>query len=60
MDSLEPSANERPTGEGRKGREVVLATGTGRREPGSEGWPAGQAEAPSLACKIRGARWSVF
>ena len=36
-DSLEPSVDERPTEEGRKGGEVVRATGTGGREPGGGG-----------------------
>ena len=35
-DSLEPSTNERPTEEGRKGGEAVRAAQTGRREPGGE------------------------
>ena len=39
MDSLEPSADERPTEEGRKGGEAVCTTGTGRREPGWRGGP---------------------
>ena len=34
MDSLEPSLDKRPTEEGRKGREAVRATWTGRRELG--------------------------
>ena len=34
MDSPEASIDKRPTEEGRKGREVVLATQTGGREPG--------------------------
>ena len=38
MDSLEPSA-ERPTEEGRKGREGVRAPRIGRREPGRRGGP---------------------
>ena len=33
-DSLEPSIDERPMEEGRKGREAVHATRTGGREPG--------------------------
>ena len=37
MESLEPSTEERPTEEGRKGREVVLAAWTGGREPGQRG-----------------------
>ena len=32
MESLEPSADERPTEDGRKGREEVHATRTGGRE----------------------------
>ena len=34
MDSPEPSVDERLTEEGRKDREAVNATRTGRREPG--------------------------
>ena len=56
-ESLEQSADERPTEEGRKGGEVVHATWTGRRDLGR---PAGQAEPWSLACKSGGARQSVF
>ena len=36
---LEPSADERPTEEGRKGSELMRATRTGRREPGWRGSP---------------------
>ena len=36
-ESLEPSADERPTEEGRKGGEAVHATWTGGREPGRRG-----------------------
>ena len=57
MESPEPSADERPMEEGRKGGEAVRATRTGRKEPGQ---PTGQAEPPSLACKSGGAGWSVF
>ena len=39
MDSPEPSAEERPTEEGRKGREAVHTTRTGGREPGRRGSP---------------------
>ena len=39
MDSLKPSADERPTEEGRKGGEAVLATWTGGRELGQRGSP---------------------
>ena len=34
MESLEPSADERPTEEGRKGGEAVRTPQTGGREPG--------------------------
>ena len=37
MESPEPSADERPTEEGRKGGEVVRAPQTGGREPGQRG-----------------------
>ena len=37
MDSPEPSIDERPTEEGRKGGEAVHTTGTGGREPGQRG-----------------------
>ena len=37
MDSPEPSVDERPTEEGRKGGEVVCTTWTVRREPGQRG-----------------------
>ena len=39
MESPEPSADERPTEEGRKGGEAVCAPRTGRREPGQRGGP---------------------
>ena len=38
-DTPEPSIDERPTEEGRKGREAVHTTGTGGREPGHRGDP---------------------
>ena len=38
-ESLEPSADERPTEEGRKGGKAVHATHTGWREPGRRGDP---------------------
>ena len=57
--SPEPSADERPTEEVRKGGEVVRATRTGRREPGWRGslsakqspraWLA-KAEGPDKVC----------
>ena len=37
MESPEPSADERPTEEGRKGGEAVCAPRTGGREPGRRG-----------------------
>ena len=37
MDSPEPSIEERPTEEGRKGGEAVRTTRTGGREPGRRG-----------------------
>ena len=37
MESPEPSADERPTEEGRKGGEVVRAPQTGGKEPGQRG-----------------------
>ena len=59
MESPEPSADERPTEEGRKGGEAVHATRTGRREPGRRGrlptkqsprvW-LGKAEGPDRVC----------
>ena len=39
MDSLEPSADERPMEEGRKGGEVVRTPRTGGRQPGWRGGP---------------------
>ena len=39
MESLEPSTDERPTEEGKKGGKVVRATLTGGREPGWRGGP---------------------
>ena len=46
-DSPEPSVDERPTEEGRKGGEAVHATQTGGREPGRwRGSPPGKAEPP--------------
>ena len=37
MESLEPSADARPTEEGRKGREAVHAARSGGKEPGQRG-----------------------
>ena len=39
MDSPDPSVDERPTEEGRKGREAVRTTRTDRREPRRRGSP---------------------
>ena len=39
MDSPEPSVDERPTEEGRKGGEAVRGTWTVGREPGQRGNP---------------------
>ena len=59
MESSEPSADERPTEEGRKGGEAVRAPRTGGREPGRRGgspvmqnprvWLA-KAEGPDRLC----------
>ena len=40
MESPEPNADERPTEEGRKGREAVRAPWTGGREPVWRGGPS--------------------
>ena len=59
MESLEPSAVERPTVEGKKGGEAVLTTQTGGREPGRRGSPPAKqsprvwlpkAEGPDRVC----------
>ena len=47
-DSLEPSIDKRPTEEGRKGREAVHTTWTGRRELGQRGSLPGKAEPPDI------------
>ena len=50
MDSPEPSIDERPTEEGRKGGEAVHTTRTGGREPGWRGSsPAKQSPQACLA-----------
>ena len=47
MDSLEPSLDERPMEEDRKGGEAVRATRTGRRDLGQcRGSPMGKAHPP--------------
>ena len=57
----EPSADERPTEEGRKGGEVVLAAWTGGREPGQRGGsPAKQSPQVWLAKAERPDGRSVF
>ena len=58
-DSLEPSIDKRLTEEGRKGREAVCATQTGRRELGKwRGSPPINAEPPkSVLQKQRG--WTL-
>ena len=61
MDSPEPSVDERPMEEGRKGGEAVSTKRTGGREPGRwRGSPPCKADPQTLACKSGGARWSVF
>ena len=61
MDSPEPSIDKRPTEEGRKGREAVSTTRTGRRDLGRwRGSPPSKAEPPSLTCKSRGAGLHEF
>ena len=57
MDSLEPSIDKKPMGEGRKGREAVRSTWTGRREP--ERWrgsPLCKAEPPKSGLQKRRGR----
>ena len=48
MESLEPSTDERPTEEGRKGSEAVRAPRTGGREPGWRGSPPAKQSPPGL------------
>ena len=56
MDSLEPRVDKKTMEEGRKGREAVRATQTGRRELGQwRGSPPSMTETLSLACKSGGA-----
>ena len=54
MESLEPSAEERPTEEGRKGGEAVGAPGTGWKEPGRRGGPLAKQSPKSGLQKRRG------
>ena len=59
MESLEPSADERPTEEGRKGREAVRAAQTGGREPGWRGGPPAKQSPESGWQKWKGLRECV-
>ena len=52
MDSLEPSADERPKEEGRKGGEEVLATWTGGKQPGWRGSPLAKQRRPVWLAKV--------
>ena len=54
MESPEPSTDERPTEEGRKGREVVRTTRTGRREPGLRGSPPAKRSPRVWLAKVEG------
>ena len=54
MESLEPSADERPTEEGRKCRESVRATPTGGREPGQRGSPLANQSPQVWLAKVEG------
>ena len=53
-ESLEPSADERPTEEGRNGREAVRATRTGGREPGRRGSPLAKQSPRVWLAKAKG------
>ena len=54
MDSLEPSIDERPMEEGRKGGEAVRAPQTGRREPGRRGSPPAKQSPRVWLAKVEG------
>ena len=54
-ESPEPSADERPTEEGRKGGEVVRTPQTGGREPGPRGGPAAKQSPRVWLAKAEGA-----
>ena len=54
MESLEPSADKRPTGEGRKGGEAVRAPRTGGREPGRRGSPPAKQSPRVWLAKVEG------
>ena len=53
-DSPEPSADERPTEEGRKGGEAVRAARTGGREPGQRGSPPAKQSPRIWLAKVEG------
>ena len=53
-DSPEPIADQRPTEEGRKGREAVRATWTGRRERGWRGSPPAKQRPRVWLAKVEG------
>ena len=54
MESPEPSADERPTEEGRKGGEAVRAPWTGGRELGRRGGPPAKQSPPVWLAKVEG------
>ncbi|XP_053074783.1 solute carrier family 41 member 3 isoform X4 [Acinonyx jubatus] len=61
MESLEPSTDERPTEEGRKGSEAVRAPRTGGREPGQRGGSLAKQSPLVWLAKAEGQDgWSVF
>ena len=53
-ESPEPSEDERPTEEGRKGGEAVRATRTGGREPGWRGGPPAKQSPRGWLAKAEG------
>ena len=59
MESLEPSTDERPMEEGRKGGEAVRAAWTSRRELGRRGGLLAKQSPESGWQKLRGDRKSV-
>ena len=54
MDSLEPSIDERPMEEGRKGGEAVRTTRTGGTEPGLRGSPPAKQRPRVWLAKVEG------
>ena len=56
-ESPEPSADERPTEEGRKGGEAVRAPWTGGREPGRRGGPTAKQSPRVWLAKAEGPDW---